>query len=495
MSGDQTKSKIRVDWWSYLWLVIGTLLSLFAGPRWIIPLAAWLAPVFLMRFMRAQRVLWGAILLVISLIVTTRIGVQDVMPLPTSATIPTIAILSLIPAIPYLADRLLARRLPGLAATLVFPLAMTTLSFVDTATNPMGNWGAVGYTEYGNLPLMQLVSITGLLGLTFLITWFGPIANWIWDQSLARRDIWRGVALYGGILVLVLGFGMVRLAFFPLEPGTVRIASINVRDIDIGELGKLFGTDREAFRQGTEELHDRYFQDTIREAQAGAKIVLWSEGAGLGDETGEAALIARGQEVARQEEIYLAMSVVTVYQDPQRLPENKLLIVDPAGDVVLEHYKYGGAVIEGFLPGDRILRSVETPYGTLSGIICWDADFPAVVRQAGRNGADILLVPGRDWRQIDPLHTHMAVFRAIENGVSLVRQVDHGLSLAVDPYGRVQAAQDHFAGSEQVMVAQVPTHGVSTIYPVIGDLAGWLAVVGLVVIVVWAVVVPLSPIA
>jgi apolipoprotein N-acyltransferase len=154
----------------------------------------------------------------------------------------------------------------------------------------------------------------------------------------------------------------------------------------------------------------------------------------------------------------------------------------------LEHYKYGGNVFENSLLGDGALQAVESPYGTLSGVICWDADYPAVLQQAGRNGTDILLVPAGDWREISPLHTHMAVFRAIENGVSLVRQVNQGLSLAADPYGRVVAAQDHFTGSERVMVAQVPTHGISTIYPAIGDLFGWLAVAGFAAVVVWGVV-------
>ena len=488
MTGEQTNSKIRFDRWSYLWLAIGVLLLLLVGPRWIIPLAPWLAPVFLIRFMRSQRVLWGFILLVICLIGTTMVQAQGIMAIPPPVGIFIVAVGALLQALPYLADRLLAPRLPGFATTLAFPLALTALSFGDMSTNPLGSWGALGYTQYGDLALMQLVSITGMLGLTFLIGWFGPVANWAWDRTLTGREMWRGVAVYAGILVLVLAFGMVRLAFFPLEPGTVRVASMTDTDMDIRQMWELVGADREAFRQGAKESHNRYFQGTMREAQAGAKIVLWSEVAGLVDEADEAELIARGQEVARQEEIYLAMPLYTIYQDPQRPIENKLFIIDPAGEIVVEHLKYGGNMFEGSLLGDGVLHTVETPYGTLSGVICWDADFPAIVRQAGRDGIDILLVPSGDWREIDPLHTQMAVFRAIENGVSLVRQVNQGLSLAADPYGRVLAVQDHFTGSERVMVAQVPTQGVSTIYPVIGDLLGWLAVAGFAAVVIWAIV-------
>jgi apolipoprotein N-acyltransferase len=111
-----------------------------------------------------------------------------------------------------------------------------------------------------------------------------------------------------------------------------------------------------------------------------------------------------------------------------------------------------------------------------------------VVSQAGRNGTDILLSPSLDIRAIDPLHAQMAVFRAIENGVSVVRESDNGLSVIAGPYGRILASVDHFTTSERVIVAQVPTQGVPTLYSVIGDLFGWLAVVGSVVIVIWTVI-------
>ncbi len=68
-------------------------------------------------------------------------------------------------------------------------------------------------------------------------------------------------------------------------------------------------------------------------------------------------------------------------------------------------------------------------------------------------------MPSHDWRAIDPLHGQMSVFRAIENGVSLFRQADQGLSIATDPYGWVLAMEDHFTSSEWVMVAQVPIQG------------------------------------
>jgi apolipoprotein N-acyltransferase len=326
---------------------------------------------------------------------------------------------------------------------------------------------------------------TGMWGVTLLVSWFASVVNWAWERSFDWPKIWRGLALFAGIMLLVVGYGSARLVFSPAQAGTVRVATLTAVDLD--KLTALLD-DREASCRKTGDARDHYFEQTIREARVGAQIVLWPEGAGAGLEEDEAALIARGKEVAAQEAIYLAMPLLTIYEDPNRLSENKLIVVDPAGDIVLEHLKYGGTLLEGSQLGDRTLRTFESPFGTISGVICWDADFPTTVRQAGRNGTDILLVPGNDWREVDPLHTQMAVFRAIENGVSLVRQASNGLSTATDPYGRVLAAMDHFTASEWVMVAQVPNQGVSTVYSVIGDLFGWLALVGFVGIVIWAVV-------
>jgi hypothetical protein len=52
----------------------------------------------------------------------------------------------------------------------------------------------------------------------------------------------------------------------------------------------------------------------------------------------------------------------------------------------------------------------------------------------------------------------------------------------------VLAKVDISTAAEPVMVAQVPTRGVFTLYPVIGDLCGWLSVAGLVGLALWVVV-------
>ena len=126
---------------------------------------------------------------------------------------------------------------------------------------------------------------------------------------------------------------------------------------------------------------------------------------------------------------------------------------------------------------DGKIQVLETPFGRLSSVICFDMDFPGLLHEAGNLGTDIMLVPSNDWLEIDPWHTEMALFRAIEQGFNMVRQTANGLSLATDTRGRALSRMDHFTTEDRVMVSQVPTRGVTTIYSKVGDLFAWLCII------------------
>jgi apolipoprotein N-acyltransferase len=476
------------DRWTYLWLALAALFFTFSSGRWTLPIAAWLAPVFIIRFMRTQPLRRGLLLTWAVTYVVATITWWGLDPQPPIVHLILIAFGAALQLLPLLADRLLAPQLPGLISTLVYPAAYTALDYLYVAANPTPSVNAHAYTLYGNLALLQLASVTGMWGLTFLASWFATVVNWAWERSFAWRETWRGAAIYGGILLAVLVYGEARLAFSQPQPGTVRATALTSVDLraKLAEVMASARENRSLFRQTSAEHQDRYFRDTVREAQAGARLVLWPEMAIPVAKEDEGALIARGQAVASEQGIYLAMLYYTSYAEEGR-GENKLVLVDPSGDVVLEHLKFGGAAMEGWQPGDGVLRTVESPYGTLSGVICADTNFPLPMRQAGRNGTDILFSPTLEWQAINPQSVAMAVFRAIENGVSILRAADNGRSLAIDPYGRILAAADHFRADEWAIVAQLPTHGVFTLYSVIGDVVPWSCAAGVVLLTVWGV--------
>ena len=468
------------DRWSYLWLAIGTLLSLL----WRVPLVYWLAPIFFLRFTRSQKTRRGFFLVWLTSFLTVIPPLYPIlnamMPSPLPVFLITAAITALLAGgIPYLVDRMLAPRLKGFSATLVFPLVMTVMDYVSAKSNPLGSIGGAAYNQYSNLALIQLLSITGMWGIVFLVNWLGPVVNYAWERGFAWKEIRRTTLVYTGIMLAVFLYGGARLAYAPQASSTVRIHGFTAVDVRHELLPKMHAVadDRQAYRALSTETQELYLEGTLREARAGAQIVHWPEMAIFLPEEDESDFIGRVQQIASEEGIYVVMAYALEFQDGGPF-DNKLLIVDPAGKVVLEHHKYGGATLDGAIPGNGILRTVKTPYGTLSGIICNDTNHEEIVAQAGKNGTDILFSPSMEHRPIDPIHAHMAMFRAIENGVTLVRQADNGLSIAVDPYGRVSGTMDHFNNSERVFVAKVPILSTFTIYPYIGDLFAWLAMAG-----------------
>ena len=89
-------------------------------------------------------------------------------------------------------------------------------------------------------------------------------------------------------------------------------------------------------------------------------------------------------------------------------------------------------------------------------------------------------MPANEWSAIKDIHVQMAAFRAIENGVPLVRPAGSGISAAFDPWGRVLGMTDYFAPGDRTLTVQVPMGRVPTLYARTGDLFAWLCVAGLV---------------
>jgi apolipoprotein N-acyltransferase len=475
-------------------LLAGSLLWGFSMGRWLAPLAAWIGPVLVMRFARDHKVGRGYLLVLAASILATIIGFLGIwlggLPQPM---VPFLAVgIGFLWSLPYLADRLLNERLPGFSSTLVYPLAATTLEFMFIHFNPLGTWGATGFTQYGVLPLMQLASVTGMIGITFLMGWFASVANWAWENRGRGAEIRKGVGVFGVVLAIVFVFGYIRLNLAPTTETdeTVRVAGITAQSLNTVSEQTADMSDPEEIEPVYQSHLDAYFNQTVLEAQAGAQLVIWPElSAAVIGPQGESALVARAQEIARQYGIYLTLPLFVRPLDTSDPYENGLLLIDPAGEVVLDHIKYGGAITEGNrLVGDGQLQSVTTPFGVLSGVICYDLDYPAVIQQVGQMGTGLLLVPSKDWLEIDPVHSHMAVFRAVENGTSLVRQTDAGLSIASDPYGRVLAQTDFFGATDRTLVAQVPTRHMATIYTAFGRWIEWVFVAGFLFVVVWGLI-------
>ena len=480
---------------SWIWLTAAAALLLFANGVDTVPIAAWLGPVFLLRFVRSQSLKVGVPVAYVLLMAAFAFQFRGMVPLPGIAYYVFLIVWALSLVAPYLIDRLLAHRLDGLTSSLVFPTAWVVTEYV-LSKGPYGTWGSAAYSQYGNLPLEQLVSVTGLWGITFLIGWFAAACNWLWEEGLDSKRTRRGVLLCVGTIATVMLLGGARMALFPPSSETVRVASLSKRKVEPGisdaVLRRMFedrATDEDmvAIHRWATAQDDDLLARAEREMQAGARIVFWGEANAIVMKDGEAALVTRGAHLAAKYHAYLGMAIGVWDRGRSRPFENKLVLIQPNGLVAWEYNKarpVPGPEASMQVPGDGKLRELDTPYGRISSIICFDGDFPQLLAQAGALRIDMMLDPSNDWRAIDPWHTQMASFRAIEQGFNLIRHTSQGLSAAFDYQGRRLAAMDDYQATDYDMVSQVPTRGVRTIYSRLGDWFAWACLAGLVLLMI-----------
>lgn len=469
---------------AWMWLAVAALLLPFSNGADSAPLAAWIAPIFLLRFVRRQPGLIGLPIAYLVLVVAMAFQFRGMVPIPGIGYYIFLVSFGLTLVFPYALDRLLVPRLTGLAATLVFPAAWAVIEYL-VSFGPYGTWGSAAYSQYGGLALLQLLSITGLWGITFLIGWAAAVVNQLWEEGLESRPARVMVLACAAMIAGVVMLGGIRLAEFRPVSQVVRVASLSKQVVrpalDQHMFYRMFtgqatDADLPIIRNWASTLDDDLMKRSEREMQAGASIVFWGESNALVLKEDEAAFIARGSALAARYHAYLGMGLGVSNRDHMPPNENLMVLIAPDGSVAWEYSKShpvpgGEAAMQ--IPGDGKLKFSDTAYGRLSSVICFDADFPQLLAQAGAAHTDLLLDPSSDWRAIDPWHTQMASFRAIEQGFNLVRQTDAGLSAAYDYQGRLLSEMDHFMSTDHSMVAAVPTRGAVTLYSRLGDWFAW----------------------
>lgn len=171
-------------------------------------------------------------------------------------------------------------------------------------------------------------------------------------------------------------------------------------------------------------------------------LVVWSEGNGVVWKDQEARWIERILELAKEKRIYIVAAVGAKIPG-KLLNENKVIVADPSGRKIGEYFKsrpVPGA--ENSIPGGTPPFEFDTPWGRMGLVICFDADFNQWIRVLNSKTIRALFVPSFDWEAINPYHTQMAGFRAVEGGYPVVRIAKTGLSALFDAKGRLLASRD-----------------------------------------------------
>jgi len=450
---------------------------LFSNGRWIVPVATWLCPIFFLRFLRMQRPARAFFILALVSATFNSVMWWKIMPTPAANYFTVTTVFLQLYTLCFLADRLLASRIKSFFSTFIFPAAWCSVEYLTSFIPAKASNMTLAYTQSHNLFLMQLASVTGIWGISFLITWFAAVVNWAWAQNFEWRKIRRGAIAYASVAVIIFLFGVIRVNFYQPSSQSVLTASIvQARNVN-KELTSCTWTDAKAISSYSANDENNLLEKTEQAANAGAKIILWQEGAGWLPKKEEENFIGRAAALAEEKKVYLLMTLWSVPEDfPKHRVENKLLIIGPDGKMQASYVKSNPVPVEPIVKGKGVIPIVQTEYGKIATAICFDGDFQNFIRQAGKSKADVMFLPANDWKEIDPLHTYQAIARAIENGFSLVHPTGQGLSVATDNRGRIISSMDFFTTNEQIMYASVPIENSFTIYTQLGDFFGWICI-------------------
>jgi len=112
---------------------------------------------------------------------------------------------------------------------------------------------------------------------------------------------------------------------------------------------------------------------------------------------------------------------------------------------------------------------------TFSVLICFESIFPELVRSFKARGAAFFVnITNDEWfgRSAAPYqHAHMAVFRAVENRTSIARCANTGISMLIDPWGRVTLQSGLF--TREALVGKIKLVSTETFFTRHGFLLLW----------------------
>ncbi len=340
-------------------------------------------------------------------------------------------------------------------------------------------WCSLAYTQSYYLNLIQYVSITSAYGVSF---WVATINVIIWLILKNVSDFKRVVIYYLILIVLfILPWLYSRMVVPKDQPAPDDSIKVGLIQGNIDPYVKW----SDAF---LEENWRIYHELTLQAAQLHPQIIIWPETAVPDYLRISTLYLTNIREMLEQikvplltgapdfryleDQTYLTFNGVFLMtpNDPGFQVYHKIHLV-PFGERVpfteslpwlrdfLERLEMG----EGnFSPGQEIV-SFDVPvsvaqdssaemrlrrYLKLPVIICFESLFPELVRSFVLNGADLLGIITNDaWFKRSPAphhHAQMAVFRAIENRISIARCANTGVSMFIDPYGRTLQASPIF---------------------------------------------------
>lgn len=365
----------------------------------------------------------------------------------------------------------------------------TGLEYIRTYAFTGFSWGALGYSQYSTLLLIQIADISGVYGVSFLIVLVNCVLAGIWTAFSSHQQKKQMAVITGYTAFLVAGtclYGYLRTADIDSQIKTAPKTAIAVVQGNIRQ--DLKWTD--AFKTTTVE---KYVRLSVSSLIKNPDLIIWPETAlpfyygydrALSDQVdqcirssktnfliGSPAFLSDKKKIRFYNRAYMLnrFSIVTGTHDKQHLvPFGEYV---PFGD----HLAFLGKIIAqagDFSAGDKSFSPLEFNDHKTGVLICFEILFPSIAADFVKNGADMLTTITNDaWfgeTSAALQHFSIAVFRAVESRRSVARAANTGISGFIDPVGKILETTPLF--TDQAIVQQIPTLSQISFYTKYGDI-------------------------
>jgi apolipoprotein N-acyltransferase len=381
----------------------------------------------------------------------------------------------------------------GISSLISFPFVWTSMEFVRAYALSGFPWASLGHSQFRTLPLIQIVDITGVYGLSFLIALANVVLfrmiRGIYGKGTAPYPT-KGVAVFLVLMTITLGYGFTRLN--SKESGT------NQQVVLVqGNIPQDVKWDPE-FQKATIGIYERVSRKACTTPGA---LVVWPESALPFYFQVEEKYAERVRQLANELKSCMVVGSPAFEREGGRTRQlNSAFLLSPTGEVLGRSDKmhlvpFGEYVplqkllpfvnklvvgIGDFSPGARI-TPLNTGKGEIGVLVCFEGIFPELARGYVRAGSRLLVNITNDaWfgsSSAPYQHLSMTVFRAVENRVPLVRAANTGISSVIDSKGHVLAMtplfQETFLSNEVKMGT-----GDTTFYTRFGDLFAGFCLTG-----------------
>jgi apolipoprotein N-acyltransferase len=354
----------------------------------------------------------------------------------------------------------LLRQSPILGA-LAFPTYWVTWEYLSAMTSPHSTFGNLGYSQMSCLALIQVASITGIWGLSFVVLLFAATVAALLSgagQPSRRRILALGV---GALLCAIFIFGEWRLIAKPAAKSVT--VTLLAKDVP---MSTYLGSEEQGLR-----LLAEYANEVSRVTPLGTEIVVLPEKIARVNENSLAQIDALFAAAGRATRSAIDLGIVRRTADGSY---NSSRYYGRDGKVVAnydKHHLLPG--VEPEKPGTHRV-ALDQSAGRWGLQICKDMDFPKLSREYAADGVNLLLVPAWDFQLDRWLHARMAVLRAVENGFALARSARNGLLTLADSRGRIVAEKPTLPDQFVALTGRVSVSTGKTFYSQTGDWFAWL---------------------